>query len=470
MLFKKRQLDDSENARGQERIRRAALTTASSLFSKAGTLVVLLVTVPMALHYLGSERFGMWMTLSSLLALMSFADFGIGNGILDMVSKAQRDDNDAEITEVISSGAIGLLLIGILMVLITIVLYPIINWQGIFQAKTELAIRESGPSWLAFLFCLAITIPLTLASKVQLGLQQGYATNLWAGVGGVMSLGGVIAAIHLKLGVPGLVLALYGGPVVAQAINYVVYFYFLEKELVPRLSKVSAEKMRKIYSSGFIFFLLQVTAVVSFRADTLFVVHYSGAAEAGTYAVVERMFSTVTMLVGVATAPLWPAYSEAIRRKDHAWTRAVLKNSIFISMTATAAIAITITVMAPYILTTWLQRPFTAPLMLILGFALWKTVEAGSSAAIMFMNGAGAIKLQLALVATMCVVSVALKMALVPIFGIWSIVWLTLISYSICLCIPLFFVVPKILRDMSLSSGMVIQKDVVGVKGSNNAY
>jgi O-antigen/teichoic acid export membrane protein len=452
MLFKKRQLDDSESARGQERIRRAALTTASSLFSKAGTLVVLIVTVPMALQYLGSERFGMWMTLSSLLALMSFADFGIGNGVLDMVSKAQRDDNDVEITEVISSGAIGLLLISILMVLVTIVLYPVVSWQQIFQAKSELAIRESGPSWLVFLLCLAITIPLTLASKVQLGLQQGYATNLWAGVGGVMSLVGVIAAIYLEMGVPGLVLALYGGPVLAQAINYIVYFNFLEKKLAPRLSCVSMETMRKIYSSGFIFFLLQVTAVVSFRADTLFVVHYSGAAEAGTYAVVERMFSTVTMLVGVATAPLWPAYSEAIRRNDYTWTRTVLKNSLFISMAATATIAIAITVMAPYILTMWLQRPFTAPLMLVLGFALWKTVEAGTSAAVMFMNGAGAIKLQLAMVATMCVVSVALKMTLVPIFGIWSIVWLTLVSYSICLCIPLFFVIPRLLRDISRPS------------------
>ena len=43
----------------------------------------LLVTVRLTLKYLGNERFGLWMTISSVLAMAAFADFGVGIGVLN---------------------------------------------------------------------------------------------------------------------------------------------------------------------------------------------------------------------------------------------------------------------------------------------------------------------------------------------------------------------------------------------------
>jgi hypothetical protein len=48
--------------RSEERYRRATVTFLASIATKGVALAVLLISVPLGLRYLGSERFGVWMT------------------------------------------------------------------------------------------------------------------------------------------------------------------------------------------------------------------------------------------------------------------------------------------------------------------------------------------------------------------------------------------------------------------------
>src|ERR1700685_3295376 len=64
------------DGRSQDRYRRAFRTTIVSALSKIVTVLTSLISVPLTLHYLGVERYGLWMTISSLIACLSFADLG----------------------------------------------------------------------------------------------------------------------------------------------------------------------------------------------------------------------------------------------------------------------------------------------------------------------------------------------------------------------------------------------------------
>jgi O-antigen/teichoic acid export membrane protein len=44
--------------------------------------------VPLTLHYLDKERYGIWLTMSSMIAFFSFFDVGIGNGLRNKLSEA----------------------------------------------------------------------------------------------------------------------------------------------------------------------------------------------------------------------------------------------------------------------------------------------------------------------------------------------------------------------------------------------
>ena len=55
-----------------------------------------LVVVPVVLHYLGTERYGVFATITAIAGLVGWADLGLGNGLISEVAAAQgRDDSDS---------------------------------------------------------------------------------------------------------------------------------------------------------------------------------------------------------------------------------------------------------------------------------------------------------------------------------------------------------------------------------------
>jgi hypothetical protein len=80
--------------RGRERYRRASITASTSFLSKALTILISFVSVPLTVHYLGTERYGIWLTMSSLLTWMAMTDFGLaGNALVNVISEADGMDD-----------------------------------------------------------------------------------------------------------------------------------------------------------------------------------------------------------------------------------------------------------------------------------------------------------------------------------------------------------------------------------------
>src|SRR3954467_2989232 len=78
----------TSNGRSLERYRRIALTSAASFIGKLIHSAVLFLSVPVAVSYLGKERYGLWMTISSIIAMFGFTDFGLGHGLMSTLSDA----------------------------------------------------------------------------------------------------------------------------------------------------------------------------------------------------------------------------------------------------------------------------------------------------------------------------------------------------------------------------------------------
>src|ERR1700720_3547426 len=97
--------------RSNERHRLIIMTSLTSAIAKLITIGTALISVPLTLHYLGPERYGMWMTMSSFLVMLSFADLGIGNGLLTAVASAYGRDNRQEINRYVSSSFLVLTII-----------------------------------------------------------------------------------------------------------------------------------------------------------------------------------------------------------------------------------------------------------------------------------------------------------------------------------------------------------------------
>ncbi|MBK9986606.1 MAG: oligosaccharide flippase family protein [Betaproteobacteria bacterium] len=200
-------------------------------------------------------------------------------------------------------------------------------WEKLFNLKNPVAIEEIGTAVGVFVIIFALNISTSIIQRVQLGLL-GFQSNLWQIAAGLLTLIAIILFIQLQLGLPWLVGALVGVPLLVAILNGLVFFLFSRKDLKPRFLLVTPAATRKIVKTGLLFFILQITASVAFASDNIIIAKMLGAEAVGHYAVPEKLFNMIPMALGMVLMPLWPASAEAIGRGDGAWVRKAEKSMI----------------------------------------------------------------------------------------------------------------------------------------------
>lgn len=437
----------TEQGRSDERHRRIFLTAGAAALSKVVSVGTALISIPLTLHYLGTERFGLWMTITSVIAMLGFADLGIGNGLMNAISEANGKDDIKAIRRYISSAFVILSSIAVVILIIFSFAYPFIPWASFFNVKSSLAIQESGLAVAVFMLCFALNIPAGIVQRTQMGLQKGFVANLWQMIGSVLGLIAVLSVIHFELGLPSLVGAMAGAPVLVAWFNGVLFFGKAQAEIRPNWTFVCREAMKKIAHTGFLFLALQIAVSIAFASDNIVISRVLGAEAVTQYAIPDKLFSIIPMLLGIILMPLWPAYGEAIARGDGPWIKKVFVRSLKISITISFVLALMLVVFADDILSIWVGHQVSPPFLLLLGLGVWKIFEGWGIAVAAFLNGANIVRLQAILAILMALTAIILKILLIASSGVAGVVWGTIIAYIIVIFAPLSFMLPKLLKQ-----------------------
>lgn len=436
------------DGRAKERQRRVALTALASALAKVISVSTALVSVPLTLRYLGAERYGMWMTMSSLVAMLGFADLGVGNGLLALVASANGRDDRARIRACAASAYCVLSLVAVAVIATFGLAYPWLDWVRIFNVQTETARMEAGPASAALVCCFALTIPLNVVQKVQSGLQRGFAASLWQCLSSLIGLIGVLVVIHWRGPLPCLVLAFAGAPLLAAALNSVTFFRYSAPDVAPAWRAVSLPTIRSIMGVGILYFVLQVVAAAAYTSDAVIIAQKLGAPAVAVYSVPAQMFGLIGALIAMALMPLWPAYSEAIARGDRTWALRSLKRSLGVSVGVSSILSALLVIMGTQVIALWVGRAVAPPpAQLLVGLGVWKVVEAGGNALAIFMNGANVVKFQVVTALASALAGVVLKIILVGEIGIAGVVWATVASYSGFVLLPFYLLRRRILGD-----------------------
>src|ERR1700689_3291918 len=160
--------------RAAERNRRVALAGVTAAAARVGEVGASLITVPLALRYLGTERFGLWMTISSVIVMADFADFGLGNGLLNSVAKAHGKNDVDGIKKAISSAFASLCVISGVLLILFFSAYGFIPWADFFRVTSPAARLDAAPTLMVFAICFALNLPAGIIQRTQQGLQEGF--------------------------------------------------------------------------------------------------------------------------------------------------------------------------------------------------------------------------------------------------------------------------------------------------------
>lgn len=419
----------TEEGRAAERYRLAFLSVIANVISRAAGMAVMLVSVKVTIPYLGADRFGIWMTIASIVGLLSFMDLGLGNALANRVSSAAVNGPLSGLRRVVSGGLALLLALSLLISLGLQVFFAIFPWQGLIKVDKSVDVLEVSQALTTLSILFGVSIFAGGVHRVFAGLQRAYQAHLMNLVFSLISLVLVLAAAKHQAGIP----ALIGVTLGVQVLSGVCLFLILVGQRIFVLKDIVASSLAErhdILKVGGLFFVLQVGGVVAAGADNLLIMAFHGAGQVAVFNIGQRLFQLVSQPLAVMNAPLWAAYADAHARGDRAFIGMTLKRSMMV----TAAISFLgggLVLMFGDVLTRWWTGgAVVMPFGLGLVFFLATICEAVGNALAMMLNGCGIVREQVVTVVMLTVLALVVKLVVLSHWGITEM----LASYAVAYC------------------------------------
>lgn len=426
-----------------ERSRRVLETTLGAALARAAGFGVSILTVRLALQDLGTSSFGVWMTISGVVAMLSFADLGLGNGLVTVIAAASGTHDRRRMAEAVSSATVLLSLIALGLLAVSLVAY--------FAAGRWLSATYGHNAIMVFavlFFGFACSLPLSVVQRVQTGLQEGLALNLWQTVGTVL-VGAGLVAVHLSGG--GLVEYALVTTLLPLAALLLAWAATLTRhaDLRPRMSHYSRATSRSLVGSGLHFVALQLAIAVAFASDAVIIARYMGPADVARYTVYSRLFNFALVVPQLLMAGLWAAYGEALARRDTTWAMRTLKRSLWMTAAITFVSCLPLVGFGGQIVELWTKGQVTArePTLSAL-LAVWMLLSAVGAALAQFLNAANLVRLQVLCAVPLAVVALGLKLLLIKPLGLSGVVGASVLAYLLCNAIPIAVIAPRKIREL----------------------
>jgi O-antigen/teichoic acid export membrane protein len=199
---------------------------------------------------------------------------------------------------------------------------------------------------------------------------------------------------------------------------------------------------------GVLFLVLQLAVAVAFTSNSIIIAAMLGPSAVATYAVVAKLFMVPTVLVGLALAPLWPAYREALSGGDVLWVRRTFRRSIRLSLSVAGPVSAVLVVLGLPLIGLWVGTSVQPSFGLVLAVGIWTTLGAVGSAISMLLNGAQVMRFQVITAVAMATVSILMSIALTARIGVAGVVWGSIIAFVALSLIPATLYLPRVFARM----------------------
>jgi len=381
--------------KGHTRGARAKRQVLYSIIIKGISLSIGLLYVPLLLNYLTQEKYGIWLTLVSILGWFSFFDLGMGNGLRNKLTEAfARHDFESGRKLVSTTYAILICIFSVVLVIFHISNF-FINWNSILNTKTidnnELYVLTS----VVFTFFIVRFIA-QIVSVIFLADQKPSANNMIITSGNLISF--LIVLILTKITINGN-LILLGTiisviPVILFIVVSIAVFNNRYKKLKPSVKKIDFKVSKGIINLGARFFFLQITYIIIFTTSNFFIAQFYGPEEVAVYNIAYKYFQIPVMVYAIFMSPLWSAVTDAYVKSDYNWMKKTLKYANLLSAFFSVGVLLMI-FLSNWVYKIWIGDKILIPFGLSVTLGLYTIFDLFITPYSYFINGIGKLKMSL---------------------------------------------------------------------------
>ena len=437
---------------GLERYRRVLHSGAAGLVGRGMVTVVQLMLIPLAVAYLGTERYGVWVALTAVLAWLGLADLGLSNSLTNPLAIALGKNDQVAAQRWVASAwwtLTGIALFGILM---TWWLSPMVNWVRVLGVTSKLAADEVPRSVMLALLFLFLSLPLGLIFRIQTCLQEGVLAHFWIATGQVAGLLSLLIVIQTTAGLPGLVLALAGATVLTQALAGFVLFGWQHPWLRPNPVEFRSDLACGLLGPGTKFFLINMAVLLNLQTDHLVIAWFLGAEAVTPYQVTGRLMAIAIFPVSVIFPAMWPALTDAWVRGELYWFRRAFHWMLWGGLSVAFGIALVIASAGEWIIQIWVGKTALPPPLLWSWMVAWVCIQAVMQAVACLLNATGQLRGQTIYGLSTAILNLILSIMWVMPFGLPGVIAATVVAYLIGNVGPAALEARWVLRRLSTAS------------------
>jgi O-antigen/teichoic acid export membrane protein len=392
---------------GQPRTLKAKRNIVVLFVLRAVSVLVNFILVPLTLNYLNPTKYGIWLTLTSVINWVGVLDIGLGTGLRNKFAEALARDNDDLAKTYVSTAYvfIGVIAAGAIILFWTI--NPFLNWASILKTGPELRSELGSLARVVFtFFCLRLVFGLI--GTLLIANQRPAMSTFLEVLTNIISLFIIYILTRVSSG------SLYWLGFVISGVTGLVplaanfwYFSGKYKRYAPSLDHVNTDYAKQLTGLGVQFFILQLAGIVVFSTSNIIITQFYGPEEVTPFNIAFKYYGVPAMAFLMVLTPFWTAYTDAHVRGDHAWIRRSNKRLIQIWGGLVVAVAL-MTIVADRVYAIWVGKSVQVPLILSIFNGLYVIIVAWSNIFAYFINGTGKIRLQIYAAVIVSVLNIAL--------------------------------------------------------------
>jgi O-antigen/teichoic acid export membrane protein len=344
------------------RLKRIAHSVVSGYVVLAATAVYALASLPLALHYLGKERFGLWSLMASIGGYLNLIDLGMSGSVARLLIDHKDDRDGGAYGSLIITGWLVLFVQGALVLVVGICSAPflsdLLKIDVDLRGEFILLMRWQSTVW-------AIGFWTRIFGHLLQAHQRIDITNYSSVVTLVLNFSALWVFFSLGEGVFSLAWATLLAAIASGLISSI---NCRRLGLLPKTGswgKASWVLFREIFDYGKDMFLVAVGTQLIMASQTMIITRQLGLVASASWYAATRTFTLISQAVWRISDMSAPAFSEMIVRQELGLLRDRYRTVVIVSASASAVAAVAFAFcnsLFVTVYTTWTEHPIEWPI------------------------------------------------------------------------------------------------------------
>jgi O-antigen/teichoic acid export membrane protein len=365
---------------------------AVSFALRAVSIIISFLIVPYSLKLLDTNKYGIWLAISSTVSWISILDIGLANGLRNKVAEyiAKKEYDQAKIA--VSSTYAILLLIILPIAVIFSIAAPFINWNDVF--KTNLDQKELLYTLITVFTGLSFQFILKPISSILQGDQKIYKSNQIQLICNFIPLVPIILlGKYLQGSMFALAIAQTLLPVGVLLVYTILLFNKSYVDIKPSLKFIDLKKSKSLFQLSIAFFIVQIAGVFLYSTTEIIVAREFGGGDVAIYVSLYKYYSATSIIINIVLATYWSAFTNAFALNNIAWIKTSINRLIKIAALFLIIIIAQVLLAGP-VFKIWVGDKIQVPFSLSVGMAVYFSVTLFTLVYTVVLNGTGNVKMQ----------------------------------------------------------------------------